>query len=158
MSTETRLPSAHPGLIVTASGALVSMNANGDFVYDPNGQFDSLNDGETVVDTFSYEVSDGNGGSATAEVSVTVAGITDAQPVVVTIGNAPSRVSRRDPDAWEDAWTDDLVEISHKQDVTDGIGKITLTYRLQARVLAALPAVIYSEATWVSADRHCRRV
>lgn len=40
--------------------------------YDPNGQFDQLAPGDTAVDSFSYTVNDGNGGSDTASVSVTI--------------------------------------------------------------------------------------
>ena len=98
---------------------MVSMSANGDFVYDPSGVFDALDAGESAVDTFTYDIADGNGGTASATVSVTVTGVPDAEPVIVTIGNAPERVSRRDRDAWEDAWTDDMVQISHKSDYTD---------------------------------------
>ena len=63
--------------ITLASGALLTMNADGSYSYDPNGQFDALNDGETATDTFTYTVSDGNGGTDTATVTVTVNGSTD---------------------------------------------------------------------------------
>ena len=61
--------------ITLASGALLRVNANGTFDYDPNGQFESLAEGETTLDTFSYTVSDGNGGSDTAMVDVTITGV-----------------------------------------------------------------------------------
>ena len=38
---------------------------------------------------------------------------------IIHLGDAPARLSRRNPDAWEDAWTDDAVQISHKADYTD---------------------------------------
>ena len=57
------------------SGALLTMNANGTYVYDPNGAFDGLAGGATAVDTFSYTVSDGQGGNDTATVTVTVTGV-----------------------------------------------------------------------------------
>ncbi len=63
--------------ITLASGALLTMNADGSYSYDPNGQFDALNDGETATDTFTYTVSDGNGGTDTATVTVTINGSTD---------------------------------------------------------------------------------
>jgi len=54
---------------------------NGDSVtYDPNGQFQSLADGETATDTFSYTISDGKGGTSTATVTVTIHGQTDLPP------------------------------------------------------------------------------
>jgi len=42
--------------------------------YDPNGRFDHLGTGETATDFFSYTVVDGQGGSDTATVTVTVQG------------------------------------------------------------------------------------
>ena len=39
---------------------------DGSFTYDPNGQFESLAVGETATDSFTYTVSDGNGGTDTA--------------------------------------------------------------------------------------------
>ena len=65
--------------ITLASGALLILNSNGTFDYDPNGAFDSLNDGETDTDTFSYTISDGNGGSDTASVTITIQGVTGNQ-------------------------------------------------------------------------------
>ena len=40
--------------------------------YDPNGAFDGLTAGETATDTFTYTVSDANGGTDSATVNVTV--------------------------------------------------------------------------------------
>ncbi|QEG40277.1 DUF4347 domain-containing protein [Roseimaritima ulvae] len=68
--------------IVIGSGALVTLNANGSFNYDPNGAFDQLAAGETATDSFTYTVSDGNGGSDTATVSVTITGTDDAPTIV----------------------------------------------------------------------------
>lgn len=57
------------------SGALVTMNnASGGFDYNPNGMFD-LAPGEIATDTFTYRVSDGNGGSAEANVTVNITGV-----------------------------------------------------------------------------------
>ena len=58
-----------------ASGGLVTMNANGTYAYDPNGAFAHLLDGQTANDSFTYQVSDGAGGVATATVNVTVSGV-----------------------------------------------------------------------------------
>ncbi|MDU8927363.1 Ig-like domain-containing protein [Alisedimentitalea sp. MJ-SS2] len=64
---------------VDDTGTLGSVTENGDgtFSYDPNGQFESLADGESATDTFSYTVDDGNGGTDTATVTVTVTGAND---------------------------------------------------------------------------------
>ncbi len=56
---------------------VVTNNNNGTFNYDPNGAFDFLNTGETDTDSFSYTISDGNGGFDTAIVTVTIEGVDD---------------------------------------------------------------------------------
>ena len=50
--------------------------------YDPNGQFESLAAGQTATDSFSYTVSDGNGGFDTATVTVTITGENDSPTAV----------------------------------------------------------------------------
>jgi len=65
-------------LDTTGTVGLVTDNGDGTFSYDPNGQFESLAAGETATDSFSYTVSDGNGGTDTATVTVTINGVNDA--------------------------------------------------------------------------------
>ena len=67
------------------SGALLTMNSNGTYVYDPNGAFDGLASGSTADDSFSYTITDGQGGNATATVTVTVTGVAvgNSAPVAV---------------------------------------------------------------------------
>lgn len=73
------------GLTITlASGAEVSIQANGSYSYDPNGAFEGLNSGQTAIDSFTYQVSDGNGGTAAGTVNVTINGSNDAPVVQVT--------------------------------------------------------------------------
>lgn len=55
----------------------VTINADGTLRYDPNRQFESLSEGEFAIDRFRYTISDGNGGTATGEVTVTVNGAED---------------------------------------------------------------------------------
>ena len=64
--------------IVLASGAMLTVNADGTYSYNPNGKFNRLTDGSsgavntsTVGDTFSYTVTGGN----TVTVTVTVNGV-----------------------------------------------------------------------------------
>ena len=63
--------------VALASGALVTLNADGTLSYDPNGAFDTLAAGETAPDSFTYTIDDGNGNTDTATVSLTIAGKTD---------------------------------------------------------------------------------
>jgi len=59
----------------------VTVNADGSFNYDPNGQFEALDVGETATDSFDYTVTDASGASSTQTVTVTINGANDA-PVV----------------------------------------------------------------------------
>ncbi|MFK7943051.1 MAG: Ig-like domain-containing protein [Paracoccaceae bacterium] len=59
------------------STGVVTLNGT-DVVYDPNGQFEDLAVGETATDTFTYTVSDGQGGTAITTVTVTIDGVNDA--------------------------------------------------------------------------------
>ena len=66
---------ATEGVAVTlTSGATVTVD--GTLSYDPNGAFESLNEGETATDTFGYTLSDGTASSA-ATVSITITGVDD---------------------------------------------------------------------------------
>lgn len=64
--------------IALASGARLTLQANGSYSYDPNHAFDHLNTGQSGTDSFSYSISDGKGGTASTTVAITVAGVSDA--------------------------------------------------------------------------------
>ncbi len=67
------------GQVVTlASGARLTIFANGDFVYDPLGRFEALRVGTSTTDSFTYTIADGAGQTATATATVTVHGRNDA--------------------------------------------------------------------------------
>ncbi len=72
-----------PGNVGTAtatdSGGSVTLQADGSYVYDPDGQFEGLNVGDTDSDTFTYLIRDAHGLSApaAATVTVTIAGMDD---------------------------------------------------------------------------------
>ncbi|MGK7941371.1 MAG: Ig-like domain-containing protein, partial [Crocosphaera sp.] len=60
--------------ITLASGALLTINNDGTFSYDPNQQFDDLLTGETANDSFTYTISDGQD-SDIATVNLTINGL-----------------------------------------------------------------------------------
>ncbi|MGH7478502.1 MAG: Ig-like domain-containing protein, partial [Candidatus Methylomirabilales bacterium] len=64
--------------LALASGAIVTVNANGSYTYNPNGAFNSLAVGQSTIDTFTYTASDGYGGTDAATVTITVNGVNDA--------------------------------------------------------------------------------
>ncbi|WP_109317576.1 Ig-like domain-containing protein [Pseudovibrio ascidiaceicola] len=63
-------------ITVETDGTLgsVTVNDDGTFTYDPNGQFDDLDRGQSATDSFTYTVTDEMGVSSTQTVVVTVNG------------------------------------------------------------------------------------
>ena len=59
------------------SGAMLTINADGTFTYDPNGPFNTLPTGSTTTDTFTYTVSDNFGeiSVSPATVTITITGV-----------------------------------------------------------------------------------
>lgn len=64
--------------ITLPSGALLTLNSDGSYGYDPNGIYGYLTDGQTATDSFNYTASDSHGGFATATVTITITGLNDA--------------------------------------------------------------------------------
>ena len=80
----------------TGTLGTVSVNADGSFTYDPNGQFESLAVGEIVMDMFLYIVSDGNGGMDIVTVMIMINGVNDAPIASDDLGPSPSSVAAND--------------------------------------------------------------
>ena len=73
--------------ITLASGAKLTINADGSFQYDQNGSFTHLSAGQTVNDIFTYTISDGRGGTDTSAVCMTISGVGGVihnQPLIIT--------------------------------------------------------------------------
>jgi VCBS repeat-containing protein len=70
---------ANPGPRDTTSGAIATLNASGTFEYDPTGSatLQAMPAGASIVDTFTYQVWDGQNTSNTATVSIRVSGAND---------------------------------------------------------------------------------
>ncbi|WP_189586356.1 DUF4347 domain-containing protein, partial [Litorimonas cladophorae] len=71
--------------VAGANGGLFTIDANGDLNFDPNGDFEGLDVGETATTTLTYQVSDGEGGTDTATVTVTIQGANDTPIVTGTL-------------------------------------------------------------------------
>lgn len=69
-------------------GAALALNTDGTISHDPTcaDAFQALAEGQTLVDTFTYAVEDGNGGESTATVSVVVHGTNEAT-IFGTVGD-----------------------------------------------------------------------
>lgn len=68
------------GLNTTSTTGLVTLNADGSFSYDPNGNFTHLGQGQTFNDTFHYQASDGSTNDS-ATVTIAVSGVNDLPTV-----------------------------------------------------------------------------
>lgn len=67
------------GQVVTLpSGALLTIRADGTFDYDPAGAFANLAASATATDTFSYTLSDGQGGTSQATAGFLITGVNAA--------------------------------------------------------------------------------
>jgi VCBS repeat-containing protein len=71
-------------LSVTQSqaGASVTLNEAGNVVYNPGALFQSLGQGATTTDSFTYRMVDGSGATSTATVVMTITGVNDAPAAV----------------------------------------------------------------------------
>lgn len=90
-------PVAAGDTIDLASGARLTVNADGALGYDPDGAFDRLRTGEQAADSFTYTIEEVHGLQATAQVTVTVQGA-DNVPTVVddaasTTERAPATIA-----------------------------------------------------------------
>ncbi len=70
--------------ITLASGALLTVNANGTYTYNPTPGFGSLFAGQSASDSFTYTVTDPGGLTSTATVEITINGVS---PGVTITGN-----------------------------------------------------------------------
>ena len=93
--------------ITLASGALLTVEADGRLTYDPNGRFAGLTDFQRATDSFSYTIADGSGATSTATVTVQIQGANDPPAAVadaaITDADAavriPVLINDADPDA-----------------------------------------------------------
>ena len=64
--------------ITLASGAKVTLNADGSYSYTPSPAHQGLDTGESALDSFTYKASDGTVSSNSATVTITITGVNDA--------------------------------------------------------------------------------
>ena len=112
----------------SAQGATVTLNA-GTISYDPSGvtDFIALAAGQTLPgpDTFSYTISDGNGGTDTATVSVTVTGVNDAPVAQATCSTMRKQTPLYGTLSADDPDTSDLLIYSVETQGSKGTVTIT---------------------------------
>ncbi|WP_146748003.1 retention module-containing protein, partial [Achromobacter sp. HZ01] len=75
------------GSVVTGSGGgTFTLNADGSYTFNPGADFQNLAAGEKTSSSITYLVSDGEGGTSTATLTVEIAGTNDA-PVAIALDN-----------------------------------------------------------------------
>lgn len=70
---------------VHGSGSL-TVHTDGSYAFDPGTAYNGLKSGETATETVWYKISDGNGGTATAQLIITIRGVNDT-PVTIDPAN-----------------------------------------------------------------------
>ncbi len=68
----------------------ITISANGSYTYtldNNNPTVNALIAGQSLTETFTYTISDGNGGTDTAQVTITIHGVTDTAPAISAIDN-----------------------------------------------------------------------
>jgi T1SS-143 domain-containing protein len=102
-------PSASGNVATGVAGTwgTLTLNGDGSYTYVPAAAAQSLDAGETVSDIFTYSISDGRGGSATATITVSVVGADDPTTIAGTLSgtvqedastSATGTLSATDPD------------------------------------------------------------
>ena len=89
--TVTRLTVTPQSGVTGSNGGVFSIDAAGVITFDPNGEFEGLAVGESATTTLVYEISDGEGGTDTATITVTINGVNDV-PEVVSGSEIPDQV------------------------------------------------------------------
>ncbi len=70
--------------VTAAATGISGTDGTSTLTYDPNGQFEYLDTGETATDAFTYTANDGTVDSNVADVDVTINGVNDA-PVCLDV-------------------------------------------------------------------------
>uniref|UniRef100_A0A0G4IAV8 RapA2 cadherin-like domain-containing protein n=1 Tax=Chromera velia CCMP2878 TaxID=1169474 RepID=A0A0G4IAV8_9ALVE len=104
--------------------------------YNPNGAFDSLHTSDTGTDTFAYTASDGNGGTATSQVTITINGVSSTPVASADTGTTDEQtalsalaVLSNDSDGDGDALSVSAIDTTGTQgSVSIDGGSTTVTY------------------------------
>ena len=145
--------------LTLASGAMLTVGADGGFDYRTDGAYASLGTGETATEAFTYAISDGLGGTATATATLTVVGVNDApqaagESALATAGAAPLVIDVLANDTDVDA-----SDVLFVRSVSGGTGSVSLTdgvvtYAADAFAELAEGTTALDTFSYVVADGH----
>ncbi|MFD4839916.1 retention module-containing protein [Achromobacter sp. NPDC058515] len=78
-------PMTNAGLTVPGSnGGVFTVFPDGSYIFNPNGDYTALGEGETATSTISYTITDPSGATSTATVAVTITGVLDLPTISVS--------------------------------------------------------------------------
>nr|WP_245000303.1 Ig-like domain-containing protein [Marinobacter daepoensis] len=103
--------------VAGSNGGKFTLKADGSYTFNPNGDFDHLAVGESAQTSIQYTVDDGEGGTDTATLTVTVTGTNEAPE---TAGSIPKQTDVDDVT---------ITDLDVSGYFTDGDTSDTLTYR-----------------------------
>jgi VCBS repeat-containing protein len=141
--------------VIGDAPAGLTLNADGSWEFDTDdAAYDSLAVGEEAVATFTYEVSDGNGGTDQATVTLTVNGSNDEPTVAAPLSASAAEDS--------DAFTLDLLAGADDVDASDvlsvdGVVGLEDGVTLDGSTLSLSPSLTTSWMAMVAASRRRRR-
>ena len=145
--------------LTLASGAVLTVGADGAVRLDTNGAHVALGEGETATEAFTYAVSDGLGGTATANVTVTVTGVNDAPQAAGESARAMAGTAPVTIDVLANDTDVDANDVLFVQSVSGGEGTAALTDGVVTYAADAFAALAEGESTldtfsYVVADGH----
>ena len=73
--------------VAGSNGGLFSITSTGAVTFDPNGAFEALALGESDTTSLTYQITDNEGGTSSASITVTIAGANDAPNVAAAPAN-----------------------------------------------------------------------
>jgi VCBS repeat-containing protein len=128
------------GTLTLASGAVVRLYADNTLGYEQGTAFAALNWGQSAVESFTYRISDGRGGTAQANVSITITGIgegpANSPPVAVNDTLATDEATARTGNvlANDSDPNGDALLVSAVNGIATSVGK-TITLASGAKLL-----------------------
>jgi VCBS repeat-containing protein len=128
-----------------SDGGSFTISSTGVVSFDPQQDFQSLDDGETATTTVTYQLSDGEGGFDTATVTVTVTGVNDTPVIVPPPGPGPFDPNNFIPDqTGRDSLTLNPLDVSVYFDDPDTSDSLTFTASGMPPWMSISPAGVIS--------------
>lgn len=117
--------------IVLPSSALLHVNQDGSLSYDPNGAFETLNNGDTGNDSFSFRIENALGQSDTVNVDIQIDGVDAVDPIDLSSG---TEINSEGNDAYF---------LAQNQNLLSGVDELTFEIMFAANGNVDTPLISY---------------